>query len=78
LNLKYDGPLSNVAFNRNLRHYHQDAAILQAALAAALADYPVLAGRVRVKSKTSATQELEVVLNDAGVGRAVCLPYESC
>ena len=45
-----------------------DAALLQRALAATLADYPVLAGRVRVKSKTGLLQDLEVVLNDAGAG----------
>jgi hypothetical protein len=37
-------------------------------LAAALADYPVLAGRVRVKTQSGHLQDLKVVLNDAGVG----------
>jgi len=42
-----------------------DAALLQRALAATLADYPVLAGRVRVKSKTgkelhSSTSQLKL------------------
>jgi len=36
-------------------------------LAAALADYPVLAGRMRVKPHSGHLQDWEVVLNDAGV-----------
>jgi len=36
-------------------------------LAAALADYPVLAGRVRITTQSGHLQYLEVVLNDAGV-----------
>jgi hypothetical protein len=36
-------------------------------LAAALADYPVIAGRVRVKTQSGHQQDLEIVLSDAGV-----------
>ena len=37
-------------------------------VAAALVEYPVLAGRLRVKAQNGELMDLEVVLNHAGAG----------
>jgi hypothetical protein len=37
-------------------------------LVAALVEYPLLAGRLRIKAQNGELMDLEVVLNDAGVG----------
>lgn len=49
-----------------------DPALLRAALAAALAEFPVLAGRARVKTRHAVRVDLEVVLNDKGVPFTTC------
>jgi hypothetical protein len=43
-----------------------DPALVRDALAAALVDFPVLAGRSRVKAQSGLKRDLEVVLNDSG------------
>ena len=49
-----------------------DPALLRGALAAALVDFPVLAGRARIKYSSGVRREVEVVLNDLGVAFTVC------
>lgn len=47
-----------------------DGDLLRASLAAALVDFPVLAGRARITAKSWLRHDMEVVLNDRGVAFA--------
>jgi hypothetical protein len=49
-----------------------DPTLVRDALAAALVDFPVLAGRARITARSGLRHELEVVLNDRGVQFAIC------